>query len=294
MIGSEVNLRGNVGNLLIEGQSIPNGNIAASEIRIGGTDGFMSVGDFFISTTNLITEGGGILGMSGDAGVLQTVNATFGGDSTSGNLLAGELRILGNFTQLSTTTSSSFAASSTHLTRFLSKEDPSISFQNTGVEGSHFNHLQLDVIDIQLLSNVLATGQLITSAVPAIVIGNGHTLEVTGLNVDGLTLNNAHLSSTNGSIFGFDNVVFENFTGVQPQFVFTTFGNPGAFVFNNIQFDTNPEVGHFLRVFDDGEGLTTDVSLVGASPASAVAGCGRSLVGPNASLRWNGTLCGGF
>jgi hypothetical protein len=296
MTGSEVSIRGNLGNVLIEGQSIPNGAISASGIRIGGAFGFMSVGDFFVSTTNLTTEAGGVLGMSGDGGVLQTVNATFGGDSTSGNLISGELRILGNFTQLSTTSTTSFDASGTHLTRFLSKDDPSISFQSPGsVEGSHFNRLQLDVIDIQLLSNVVATGQLMTSAVAADVIGNGNTLAVTGLNVDGLTLSNAHLSSINGTITRFDNVVFQDFTGALPQFNFSTLGNPSPFVFNNIQFDSAAEAGLFLNVFDTGgPELGTDVSLVGATPANPVTGCARTASGANASVRWNGTLCGGF
>jgi hypothetical protein len=257
----------------------------------------MSVGDFFISTTNLITEGGGVLGMSGDLGVLQTVNATFGGGSTSGNLIAGQLAILGNFVQLSTTSTTSFDASGTHLTRFNSKEGPTISFQSpASVEGSHFNQLRLDVIDIELLSNVVARGQLQTSAVPANVIGNGNTLAVTGLDVDGLTMTNAHLIATNGTVTRFDNVTFQGFSGDQELFVFSTLGNPSTFVFNNIQFDTGAGfVGNFMNVFDTGgPELGTNVSLVGAIPANPVTGCARTGIGLNATVRWNGVLCGGF
>jgi hypothetical protein len=67
-------------------------------------------------------------------------------------------------------------------------------------------------------------------------------------------------------------------------------------VFNNIQFDTGAGfVGNFMNVFDTGgPELGTNVSLVGAIPANPVTGCARTGIGLNATVRWNGVLCGGF
>jgi hypothetical protein len=112
-------------------------------------------------------------------------------------------------------------------------------------------------------------GQLISPAgAAATVNGNGSTLPVTGLDVDGITFNNTPLASTGGTIIRFDNVTFQNMNAGAVQF---TVNHPGAatpFVFTGVRFLTTPTTGRYVRAddTDTGDGNVLTLDFVGATP----------------------------
>jgi hypothetical protein len=89
------------------------------------------------------TSGTGILVMNDAADVLNITDATFDGGSTDTYLSAGTMNVTGNFVQASTNSTTSFAASGTHLTVFNGTGPQSISFANPGDALSHFQDLQV-------------------------------------------------------------------------------------------------------------------------------------------------------
>jgi hypothetical protein len=293
MTGLEASVRGNFGNVSIEGNLFSSGQLSVSNnLTISGdlhpSDWLVLVGG------TLSTTDSGLLHMISPAGIVQTHHAVFGGGNSSGRLAAGTLRVNGSFQQI--VNPQAFVASGTHRTIFDSLREESIQFAHPGVEASHFNDLRLDVSgDITLGSDVYAFGQLITTGpTPPIVVGNGNLLDVRGLNVFRLTLQNARLISRLGALTRFDDVTFEAFTGVAPLLTIVHPGSVASNVFNNISFDSNPDLGApFLSVVDlaDELGLGTSISLVGATPAAAATGCPRTQRSGNASVTWNGTPC---
>lgn len=295
MTGLEETVRGNFERLSIAGNVFSNGPLSVSNTL--DISGDLHPGDWLVLVAGtLSTTGTGLLHMISPAGIVQTHDAVFGGGDSTGRLAAGTLRINGSFQQIAN--AQAFVASGTHRTIFDSLREESIQFANAGVEGSHFNDLRLDVSgDITLGSDVYAFGQLITTGpTPPIVVGNGHLMDVRGLNVFRLTLQNARLISRQGTITRFDDVTFELFTGVAPMLSILHDGSSAPFVFNNISFDQNPDLtGPFLSVTDFILGeidFATTISLVGATPTAGTVGCSRTTTSGNASVTWNGVPCG--
>ncbi|MDH5199154.1 MAG: hypothetical protein OEY20_18075, partial [Gemmatimonadota bacterium] len=117
-------------------------------------------------------------------------------------------------------------------------------------------------------------GQLISPAgSPGTVTGNGSSLPVVGLDVDGITFDNTPLVSTGGTITRFDNVTFQNMSTGAIQL---TINHPGAatpFTFTGVSFLTTPTAGgKYIRANDQ---TTGDPGLViemtGSTPADGTA-----------------------
>jgi len=117
-------------------------------------------------------------------------------------------------------------------------------------------------------------GQLISPVgAPGTVNGNGSTLPVVGLDVDGITFNNTPLVSTGGTITRFDNVTFQNMSVDAVQL---TVNHPGAttpFTFDGVQFLTTPSGGRYVRAndTDTGDGNVLTIDMVNSTPANGSA-----------------------
>jgi hypothetical protein len=122
---------------------------------------------------------------------------------------------------------------------------------------------------------VVATGQLHSGqSVSAIgigpgsdarVIGKGHALDVAGLNVNGITLDNVALTSTNGILSAFDNVGFTGYSQASTRLTLLHPGGTQPFSMGNIDFgvppDPEPTTGHYVSVGDTAPGDPNILSL---------------------------------
>jgi hypothetical protein len=106
------------------------------------TSGSLTVnGQGLIVARTLATTGTGTFVMTNAADfVTVTGNASFNGGSTNGLLTAGLLQVGGNFNQLASTSTQSFAASCNHTTE-LTGSTPTIVFATPGATQSHFGTL---------------------------------------------------------------------------------------------------------------------------------------------------------
>ncbi len=95
-------------------------------------------------TGDLRTQDTGTLDMTAGGSVLDVSGAAvFGGGSTTGLLTAGTLKVKGNFSQLSTNSSTSFVATGTHLTLFQG-DSRTMTFASPGASLSRFRGLTFD------------------------------------------------------------------------------------------------------------------------------------------------------
>jgi hypothetical protein len=113
------------------------------------------------------------------------------------------------------------------------------------------------------------SGQLIVpAAAPATLTGDGDALTVNGLDVDGLTIGNLPLVSTNGTITRFDNVTFQDMSTAAAQLTVNHPGADTAITFNSVTFLTTPSGGYYVQAndTDTGDGVPLTIDMVGASP----------------------------
>ncbi len=171
------------GDVLVSGTAGIGGPGSTSMLDVTVT-GDLSLGIFALTVQgNLLTTGSGTLTMDNALSVLNVVgNATFAGGSTAGLLTNGQLTVTGNFTQLATNSSESFAASATHNVTFSSALAQSVSFATPGGTGfSHFADLE-----------ILNTAAAVSLATAAQVDGN--------VTVTSGTLNGANTLTTPGNV----------------------------------------------------------------------------------------------
>jgi hypothetical protein len=214
--------------------------IGAHEVTVGGNFSMLS---------------GSLLTMQNVASALTIAgDATFGGASTNARLLAGTLRIGGDFVQ--TGNAAAFAASGSHLTVLDGSDAQSVSFANpgTGTTLSHFQRLEIanaSAAGVTLGSAVFANGQLRTpvGSTPRTLTSTGRTLQVGGLDADGLVFDNVMLQVANGeALTRFDNAVFRNMDPGATQLRLDRAS--GEVTFANLTFETEPTTGLYLHLVD--------------------------------------------
>jgi alpha-tubulin suppressor-like RCC1 family protein len=198
--------------------------------------------------------------------------AIFQGQSSTGTMTAGLLELLGDFSQLSTLSSNSFDATGTHITRFSNEIPQAISFQNPGA--SNFNVLDVSPAFGGLTLNTAATAnsQLVSNSpsFPPTIHGNGNTLTVTGLSVNGLILDNVLLSSARGALSAFNLVTFNNYAPTATQFTVSQDGPGSPFTFDQVTFTSVPTTGFYISALDlaPADGNVFTVNLTNPQPGS--------------------------
>lgn len=231
----------------------------------------------------LRTEGTGKLSMTNSGvstGPTLAVrdSALFAGGATD-SLLEGTLRVYGNFRQTGGATN--FRALAPHITEFAGTGAQVITFAGTPgslTSGAHFGDLKVSntLGSLTLASNVFADGQFKSNLTPATVetvIGGGRTLQVRGLDADGVVFDNAVLVLDTGvtgpGISGFANVTFQNYADAAT--IFTIKRNAMEYLnFNNLVFPTPPPtVGYYLDVRQMTSGGNLNVTLSGTTPTAA-------------------------
>ena len=214
--------------------------IGAHEVAVGG--------DF-------ATQSGSLLTMQSPASVLAVAgDASFGGAGTNGRLIAGTLRVGGNFAQSGN--AAAFAASGSHVTVLNGSGPQSVSFANPGTTTvlSHFQHLEIEnasAAGVTLGSAVFANGQLRTPAGSAsrTLTSAGRALQVGGLDAAGLVFDNTLLRVVNGdAITRFDDGIFRNFDPTATQLRLDRAS--GDVTFNSVDFQTEPTTGFYLHLVD--------------------------------------------
>src|SRR6267378_875092 len=286
------------GRASFSGPTAINGNLIASGAPKGTVDvngSTVAVSGNYISGYFSNIEGGTLI-MRNPASVLRVQgNVTFDGNPTDTLLTAGRMYVGGNFTL-----NKNFTSSGTHKVVFNGSSRQTISGSYGG--SSHFNDLQLDnPSGIVLASDVVANGQLIsrpglhtaaptrgtfatTASTPDSIFGGGHSLTVSGLDVDTLTLDNVRLIDNGGTITNFNKIVFENYDSTVTQFTINHAGAPNAFAFEGLQFLTAPSTGYYISATDnlvDGNVLT--INLISSVPHD---GSAHTLVTGGAVVNW--------
>jgi len=108
------------------------------------------------------------------------------------------------------------------------------------------------------------------TATAAINGGAGYALTVAGLDVDGMTVDDVRLISTNGTITRFDNVTFGTFATTTRQL---SINHPGdtAFTFNNLVFNTTPTTGFHISANDNnGAAPFLTIQLANPNPGTGI------------------------
>jgi len=263
-----------IGNLTLAGATTVLGNVTVTASS-GSVTNLIVNGQDLIIGGDLRTQATGVLTMTNGAdSVVVTGNATFSGGNLGGRLTAGALDLHGNFTQSINATV--YRPSGSHRTIF-SGSDPDahqvIGFVNADtVTGSYFHHLELanTGLGVRLNGTTFARGQLVTrAAVVPNLIGNGRTLVSTGLDVDGLVLDNVAFTSNGGALTLFDNVTLQNYALTATQLTINHPGTSVPFAFNNTTFTVEPtlDVGFYISANDtDTDANPLIIDMVGSDP----------------------------
>jgi len=218
--------------------------------------------------------------------------STEGGD-TRGKLTAGYLQAL-TFNQSGVASVHSFAASGTHTTRVgRSTAQGSLTMMTPGVDSSHFQRLELAGPIGVVAPRVLALGPLATVGSAASVAGfgfPGSSLDVAGLEVNFLVLDQVPVRSTGGTLVQFDHVTFQNFA---PSAVQLTLDHPGTgapFVMQGLTFSPTLTIGLYLDAVDSDGTAPTLTLEVHSTLAPGVGAAGtRTSAGPGpvqAQVTW--------
>ncbi len=158
-------------------------NVTGNLTVTGGGANLTTNGNTVTVTGDFDTQSSGVLTMTNGADVLDVVgDVTFRGGSTAGLLSAGELRLQGNFIQL-TGSFQSFQPSGTHNVLFNGTAAQTISFSTPSATNSLFQGLEITNSSgsgVSLNSNAWVNGNLtVTSAILTGLTLDG-TLSVTG------------------------------------------------------------------------------------------------------------------
>ena len=240
---------------------------------------------------DLSTENLGRLVMRNVADTVDVAgNVLFRGQSTDGLLTAGVMLVEGNFTQITTVTASSFAASGTHKVVLDGSSPQTVSFNHAAATWSHFQALEITDGVVNLATAVTVNGQLLSPAGSNPVIGGG-SLTLAGANVQNLELDNTPVTLTTGTITAFDGVMFKNFPTDVTQL---TVSRPsGTFMFDNLQFTTLSagNTGFYVSAIDTNTADldTLKIDLEGSIPSD---GTTFTSTASGAIVSWAGATVG--
>jgi hypothetical protein len=306
LLGAGKTVRGSLPNVLVNGSIAVNGAASMPVLAVNAGGSFTVAGN--TASLGSVAVNGGTLSIGAGAtvsmttlGVLQSAgrfqqtggtvavatNVLFDGGSSVGQITGGTLSIAGSFTQLATNNTSSFVASGTHRTIFASATAQTISIASPAQ--TRFANLELDGPGT-LTTNaaITATGQLISLAGATTLNGGGATITVAGLDVNGLTLDNAPLISTGGTIAAFDNVTMQSHPATATPLTIAHPGTATPLTFNNTQFLVTPTSGAYLSVTDanPSDGIVLTINLASSTPAN---GSAQTATSGGALVNWLGT-----
>ncbi|MFN8650720.1 MAG: hypothetical protein U0133_02310 [Gemmatimonadales bacterium] len=251
------------------------------------------------------TNGNGKLDMT-DPGAAMVVggDAVFAGGNETGLLTDGGITFGGNFTQLSGTSTSSYAASGNHLS-VITGDNPTVSFASPAAAQSHFqNFAWSGTGSLTLLSNLLVAGTAVASNGTSTISSAGGFRFTAGAFANGnpVTFNNVPLTIDNaaGDNIALVNLTFQNMATNVSQLAIRHPGLGNSYTLTGLVFGTTPVApnGFYLDVNDvtgaaDG-GLTIQVSATPSSPGGFVTTAGGAVVqwpGPQ-SITWTGQVNG--
>ncbi len=236
--------------------------------------------DEVIVTGGIETHGAGTLRMD-DASFEPFLavygNALFAGGSTSGLLTQGEVHFYSNFQQLSTTSTSAYAATGPHETHF--DDDTlvqhTVSFANPSFATSHFGDLYFGDTLTVLQSNIFASGELETGMVTTHRIlssPTGFGVTSKGADVRDATFDGTLWTLVDGdSVTDMDVVNFINMPPTATQFtVQRTNVIPFSVSLSNWYFATTPTGGGLYINATDTDGATNGlltINMSGTSPS---------------------------
>jgi len=265
-------------------------------VRESGTLSAGEAGEFIEIAGNLMTLDDGVLATSADGAMVQVAgDVTFGGGSTAGLLEVGTLVILGSFSQSSASSALSFAPGPFFETQFVGVAEQQVSFENPGVDESHFGELTIGNSSggISLQTPTSAVGQLTTNlgGFDLLILGNGNVLEVAGVNADSIIFDNAPLVVLDGAAWSaFDGITFRSMPVNQRQL---TVVRPGDILDMGLSagvvFDTPPDVGAG-GVYIHAEDTSADqnplvINVFNPTPISI--NIGETSLGGEAIINWD-------
>jgi hypothetical protein len=298
-----------VGELTVmSGTALPHPNLSIGDLILQNNGAVtlsagISLNNVSVVNTDLVLNGHTLrvanLGISGPQGYLSMTNpadsllatmASFNGGDSRGKLTAGVIVVHAILEQGSASSPYAFAASGSHRTVFNGGQSQFVTFQTPGTDASHFQDLEFAGAGTEVyLPNTVALGMLRVK-VGSTPSTNGGTLQVGGLDVDGLILQNTQLTVTGGSLTRFDNVSFVLYDPTVTQLRLVHPGNPGALVMTGLNFAVTPTTGFYIDAVDsDGAGppftLTVQSNLAPAAGAAHT----RTSTGPGptqAQVTW--------
>ncbi|MBP6668421.1 MAG: hypothetical protein KA180_03155, partial [Gemmatimonadales bacterium] len=222
-------------------------------------------------------------------------NANFNGGSTNGLLTAGVLRVSGDFTQGTGSSTLSFAPSGTHLTRLGSAAATTATFASPGAAaaGSHFKNLDLTPATggVTLGSNAIVDSAFAVSvgAGAPKLVGAGNSLTARQWQVQGLTIDNAPMIlDEQGVIFphAFNGVSFTGFptTGAQVMSITGVGSDIGlrpAFSPTNVDFAGLPiGAGNLYVKLTSSNAQAFILTMINSNQRIAAGGNGPTLSNP--------------
>jgi hypothetical protein len=255
----------------------------------------------FMVNGNMQTRGTGAFGMpiGGAPNLIVAGNATFGGASTAGLLLTGNLRLRGTFVQTGT---NSFQASAAHSTVFEGSGVQTVNFAapGTGAAQSTFGNLFIGravagtstPTGITLASNIFIAGTLQDSASTVVdsILGAGFTVTAAGginqINAGNLVFNNALLSLTNFTTFTVRGLTFRNMNSAATYLTMTR-STTGADSPSGINFATPVTTGKYFNFTSTANYTWTVTSSLPA--AASMTGNYVKSAAPAPTVTWNST-----
>jgi alpha-tubulin suppressor-like RCC1 family protein len=298
-IATAAQIRGNLPSLILSGPVAAAGTISASgNLTVTGPTGDFDVsGQAVLIGGNLTTQASALLTMTNPADLVQvTGNGAFGGGDETGRLTAGVLQVMGDFSQTSGSDPTSFLASGTHRTVLGSGASTVVTFASpiSNNTGSHFQDLDVSSTSNQLTlnSDVFVAGTLIgqPSAGANLLTGSvTRTLDVGGIAVRSMTLNNVLLVVGNGTLAQIDNLTFAATPAASTALTINHPGLPAAFTLNNVVFQTTPTSGMYLSANDTDGPSPNVLTLDMANPSPGTPGSFVQVTN-GAVVTWPSTL----
>lgn len=292
MTGADGMVRGTMPNLRVAGTVSANGDVVVGTVFF--VTGVFTVNAQEVTANVFLTGDQGVLVMQHpDDRVEVQSHAEFNGGSTAGLLTAGVLSLGGGFVQSNNDgsgASDSFSASGTHRVVFQGSGPQNVFFYTPGREPymSHFQDVELANVGGSLsVGMVVANGRLDAPAgVGVTVFGDGSPVTVGGVDVDGLVLDNVPLMIMGDPIVAFDNVTFQNYAPFATQLTIVHPGAASPFMFHNLAFLVEPDVGLYVSATDSAvDAGTLDLELSCAQPPD---GSAFTAVAGGASVSWLG------
>jgi hypothetical protein len=243
---------------------------------------------------NFSTSRIGTLRMMTAATLTVTGTANFSGASIDGLLKAGRLEIGSHFTQGSSS-STSFAADSAHVTAFNGTGAQNIIISNPSEALARFASLEVSNTSsagVTFTTNATVKGDFVVPGTANDSVRLNQTgssiLTVGGLNVSNTGNTRARFKGLRlvvksfglGALTQFDGAVFETFNTAHTQLSFE-FADASTHTFNNLTFlDSPPATGFYVAM----NALSTVLNLAGTTPALAANGGRVNLVA--GTLNW--------